>query len=127
MILDKEQQQLEEEQKLKQQQLQNKQHMAYIHDHMPNVWKMIVSTRCCPMHLGIQKFCEFSPSDPRRSCEDCWKKAIQIDNPVLIKEGQYYCPKCKKALSVVKIEDGHQKWECTTCKKVYVIPTAPSK
>lgn len=116
---------MDTENKLKQ--LQNKQHMAYIQTHMPDVWKMLVSTRCCPIHLELQKFCEILPGNPEKTCEDCWKSAIQIDNPVLITNGKYYCPKCKEALSVVKIANGQQKWECNSCKTVYVVPTAPSK
>lgn len=124
---DTEKQQQKKEQEDKQKEMQNKQHMTYIQMNMPDVWKMIVSTRCCPIHLRLQKFCELLPGNPERSCEDCWKAAIQLDNPVLITDGKYYCPKCKKELSVSKIENGQQEWECKSCKKLYVVPTAPSK
>lgn len=33
----------------KKRQLRNKQDMSYIRDNMPDIWHMIVSTRCCPI------------------------------------------------------------------------------
>lgn len=85
----------------KKRQLRNKQDMSYIRDNMPDIWHMIVSTRCCPIHLGLQKYCSLAiPDEEGQTCEDCWNQAIQIDNPVLIVKGMYYCPACHKTYVV---------------------------
>lgn len=115
---------LELETEDKKRQLRNKQDMSYIRDNMPDIWHMIVSTRCCPIHLGLQKYCSLAiPDEEGQTCEDCWNQAIQIDNPVLIVKGMYYCPACHKPLTVVKIENGQQQWRCDACHKTYVVPT----
>ena len=119
---------LELETEDKKRQLRNKQDMSYIRDNMPDIWHMIVSTRCCPIHLGLQKYCSLAiPDEEGQTCEYCWNQAIQIDNPVLIVKGMYYCPACHKPLTVVKIENGQQQWRCDACHKTYVVPTATAE
>lgn len=116
------------DQEKKKQQLRIKKDMTHILEDMPEVWHMIVSTRCCPTQLGLQKYCPWGiDNEDGQTCEDCWKQAIQIANPVLIIDGMYYCPECKKPLSVVKIENGQQQWRCKDCHKTYVVPTAASE
>ena len=71
---DTEKQQQKKEQEDKQRQMQNKQHMTYIQINMPDVWMMIVSTRCCPIHLGLQKFCELLPEIPKEAVKTVGKQ-----------------------------------------------------
>ena len=99
--------------------LTRKRHLHQIKKDMPEIWDLLASSRCCPSYLGLSACCSMDAI-----CSECLEKAITIENPVLVKDGKYYCPECNTELSLKTTENGSQKWFCSKCNRTIIVPTA---
>ncbi len=99
--------------------LTRKRHLQQIKKDMPEIWDLLASARCCPSYIGLSACCSMDAV-----CSECWEKAITIENPVLVKDGKYYCPECNTELSLKKTENGSQEWFCSKCNRTIIVPTA---
>lgn len=112
---------MEMEPLLQEELLKRKKHLHQLKRDMPEIWEMIASSRCCPSYIGLSASCTADAD-----CIQCWENAIKIESPVLIKDGQYYCPKCHNKLSLKRMTDNGQEWFCKTCDQTLIVPTAAS-